>query len=331
MLRQENKTLKENDIRPEKIFNKLLNFSKKDIKIFKNKKTWKNISCIACGKKTEKFFKKNSFSYMECKKCFTFYVSPRPPKKYFDEFYKSSRTAAFFEVFYKKTEKVRKKKLWSEKAKHIIKLANLRKMKKYFFIDIGGGNGTFADEIKKYKNIKTVIIEPSDFLAKQAVKKGYVTIKKVLEKVSKKNLDIYKNKIFTSFELVEHLHDPKKFFKKVYDLMKKKETFIFTTLSGTGVDLVALKQKSKSIFPPHHINFFNPYSIRILLKKLGFKEVSVITPGKLDVDILKKNVNYINNDMILKMLYCTNLSEVDLQQKIADLNISSHMMISCKK
>ena len=46
---------------------------------------------------------------------------------------------------------------------------------------------------------------------------------------------------------------------------------ILTTLNGLGFDIQMLGKNSNSIYPPYHINFFNPKSIEFLLKKIGFK------------------------------------------------------------
>ena len=93
--------------------------------------------------------------------------------------------------------------------------------------------------------------------------------------------------------------------------MHKNNDFIFTTLSGTGIDIENLNTNSKSIFPPHHINFLNPISIEILLKKIKFKNITVITPGKLDIDIMKNNIKFIKNEFWKTFLENSNKSELN--------------------
>ena len=80
-----------------------------------------------------------------------------------------------------------------------------------------------------------------------------------------KNEDLSeKKKCFLNFELFEHLFDPKDMTTKLYQIMKKGDLFCFTTLSGFGFDIQMLKENSKSIFPPHHLNFFNPVSVELM-------------------------------------------------------------------
>ena len=61
------------------------------------------------------------------------------------------------------------------------------------------------------------------------------------------------SKCFVSFELFEHLHDPGRFLNTVFRLMSKGDIFIFTTLSGTGLDIQILGEKiAFSISPSSH-------------------------------------------------------------------------------
>ena len=53
-------------------------------------------------------------------------------------------------------------------------------------------------------------------------------IQKFLESVNKQDLPRDK-KFFTCFELIEHLHNPSKFIRKVGELMNKGDLFMFTT------------------------------------------------------------------------------------------------------
>jgi len=322
--------IKEDEIRPKKIFKKFLQTSKKDILIFKNKKNWKAIQCIACNYSSKFVFSKNNFSFRECLKCSSLFVSPRPDKKYFELFYSNSKTSKYLNYFYKATEESRVKKLWKPKIKKILNLTDIKKIKKKYFVDIGGASGLFAREMFKQSKSKTFIIEPSPELFMLAKKRGFEGVNKKLENVKKSDLPNVE-KIFTSFELVEHLHDPKVFFNKVYQLMKKGDFFIFTTLSGLGFDILALQENSNSVFPPHHINFFNPYSIKILLKKIGFTKINITTPGVLDIEIVKKNIHLSKNTVLQKIVERSLLDDETMQKKISELNLSSHMMSVCAK
>ena len=101
---------------------------------------------------------------------------------------------------------------------------------------------------------------------------------------------------------------------------------------GTGLDIRLLWENSKSVSPPHHLNFFNPKSIDFLLKKIGFTDTEVSTPGKLDVDIAYTNKELIQDKFWKSYFFQTDPKEFDKLQDFLVFNkLSSHMMIVCKK
>lgn len=248
--------------------------------------------------------------------CKTIYVSDRPERKYFNAYYTNSESTKYWATtFYEATQMNRRKLLWKPKAKMI-----LDKMKNYtsnaeMIIDIGGGYGIFIEEFLKISSMKHLIIEPSEYLSKVCEDKGLKVLVKFLEDINKNDLPEI-TKSFVSFELFEHLHDPKNFLETLHNIMNKDDIFIFTTLSGMGVDIQTLGEDSKSISPPMHLNFFNPKSIEILLNRIGFKMLEVTTPGKLDINIMENNIDKIKDK---------------IQEFISNNNLSSHMMIVWSK
>ena len=323
--------MQEKDIRPKKLFDKFLYLTNSDIKKYFNKPR-KKINCVACGKEGKYSFKKKNFFYSECPSCNTLYVSPRPNEQAFLDYYtKSSSIKYLATTYYKKTKKSRKNKLWKPKAKMIFDILKKNKAKNSSCVDIGGGYGAFGKEMLKFTKGKVVVIEPSPFLARECKKNKLNVIQKFLESVKKKDLPSNK-KIFTSFELLEHLFDPSKFIKCVRKLMNKGDLLILTTLSSTGTDILTLWDKSRSISPPHHINFFNPKSIKIFLKKNNFKILNISTPGKIDIDILNNDKLLIKDRFWKTFLSFSNKIEKNkMQDLISSINFSSHLMVICQK
>lgn len=324
--------MKEEEIRPKKLFDKLLELNREDIKYYFKDSNYFQIKCPACGKEGNFVFNKDGFCFDECTDCKTLYVSPRPDKKSFDNYYTDSKSTEFWATeFYKVTQANRRKKLWIPKSKLINEKISKYASDTECLIDIGGGYGVFMEEFLKLKNINHLIIEPSKFLSKICREKNLNVLEKFLEDVIDSDLSISK-KTFVSFELFEHLHNPKTFLQTLYDLMSSGDTFIFTTLSGMGVDIQSLWENSKSISPPMHLNFFNPKSVKILLEDVGFDVVEVTTPGKLDIDIMNNSLEHIKDRFWKNFLEYSDDNEKKIMQKfISDNNLSSHMMVVCKK
>jgi hypothetical protein len=114
--------------------------------------------------------------------------------------------------------------------------------------------------------------------------------------------------------------------------MRPDDVFIFTTLSAFGLDILLLKENSKAISPPHHLNFLNPRSMEIFLERLSFVPLEITTPGKLDVDIIGKNMSHVHEDSWkILMKYGSEHFKRELQALLRTHNFSSHMMVICKQ
>ena len=324
----------EEEIRPQNIFNEYLKLTALDIKTYFEDALKFDINCPACEFTGNLWVTKQGFNYNLCPNCQTIYVSPRPEIKSFNAYYTDSPSTKFWATtFYKATEVARREKLWKPKAQiikeQILSLSNLDPFE--YIIDIGGGYGVFDEEIQKIMSISCVVIEPSVHLAEICKKKGFPVIEKFMEEIKNKDLPEGR-KCFVSFELFEHLHNPKFFLQMVFNNMNSNDIFIFTTLSGMGIDIQLLGEKSKALSPPHHLNFFNPKSVSNLLIKCGFEVISAETPGKLDTDIIIKNKEFIRDPYWKNLFSYLDQNDLDkMQDKIVEMGLSSHMMITCIK
>ena len=324
--------MKEEEIRPQKIFDEYLRLAAEDAQVCFDDAPIVNGSCPACAKNGVFAFSKSCFSYEVCPNCHTLFVNPRPIAKAFTKYYTDSPSTKFWATnFYKATEGARREKLWKPKARMILKTLENYAASSHVLIDIGGGYGLFAEEIKKLCAQSPIVIEPGPHLAAACRQKSLKVIEKFLEDINPGDLP-NSPKVFVSFELFEHLHDPGFFLQQLNNLMSSGDLFIFTTLSGTGVDILALWDESKSVTPPHHLNFFNPFSIVLLLERHGFEDLEVTTPGKLDIDILINNRASIKDRFWKTFATIASNSEKSAwQELIATSGWSSHMMVVCRK
>jgi hypothetical protein len=324
--------MKETDIRPQDVFDEYLRLCAKDTSSYFGAVERTPILCPACGSQGVPAFTKNGFSYELCAQCESLYVSPRPEAQAFSSYYQTAPSSKFWATtFYRETAEARRKLLWQPKARKLAAQLAAHDAQGHAVVDIGGGYGLFAEEMATLVEGEVVVIEPAPHLADVCRGKSLRVVEKFLEEVNPGDLPAGP-KAFVSFELFEHLHDPRLFLSQLLALMGSNDLFVFTTLSGTGFDIRILWEQSKSVSPPHHLNFFNPHSVGLLLADVGFKVLEVTTPGALDVDIVANNHHAVT-DRFWHVFFARadDRQKRELQQFVAASGWSSHMMVVCRK
>jgi SAM-dependent methyltransferase len=330
--------MREEEIRPEALFNDYLALAEKDITTFFLSSPFQYVPCPACqATKTSFQFRKLGFDYEECEQCGSLYVNPRPPADAFHRYYSDSPSVNFWaNHFYRETEKTRRIKLVQPKAALVA-----AKIEKYYgtpefgtiILDIGSGYGVLCEELAAIlpHGCRVTGVEPSLALGKVCKEKGIPIIPKHMEEVIPADLPEGTVAAAISFELLEHLHNPATFLNACHRVLPKGALLILTTLSWAGFDLQILRERSRSIHPPHHINFLTPASIRTLLERHGFECCEVTTPGKLDVDIAAKQITDVKDHFIRSVLSSDAATREAFQEVLASTGLSSHMMVVARK
>lgn len=281
--------MKEYEIRPREIFDEYLRISKADIpKFFGETGKFVRVSCPACGEPEQKSeFTKHGFQYVSCPVCESLYVSPRPTAKMINRFYRDSDSSRYWaEVFFPRTAEARRTHIFQPRAEMIGAIVDRFKTPHpRVLVDVGAGIGLFLEAAKTTARFDEVIgIEPGKDLARVCRGRGHSVIEKCAEDVLPSEI---RASVATSFEVFEHLHDPGAFIRSMANIVVPDGLVIFTTLSVTGFDLQVLWDRSKSISPPHHINFLSVSGFVRLIERCGLQLLDVMTPGRLDVDIVR--------------------------------------------
>ena len=320
--------MKEEEIRPKELFQKYLELSNKDAKLF-DKKLFRKTDCVACGSnQLENKFIKNGFSYQICRNCGSLFCNPRPTQDMLDNFYRNSVSSKFwFEKFLPFVEETRRDKLFRKKAIGLKKITDKNKINVSALCDCGAGSGIFLEELSKiFNNVKFSAIEPGKSSSKILRKKGIETLEKNVEDAKE-----WYNKFdfVVSLEVFEHVQSPEKFVHSIYELLKYKGYCLVTSLGYEGFDILTLGEKSNSISPPHHLNFLSINGFKKLFYGVGFSEVMISTPGILDVDIV---INNSKCPEFLKVLSKRGDKALeDLQNIFIKHRLSSHVWVLAKK
>lgn len=326
----------EEKIRPKNLSQENLIFHSMDVnQLLRKEDLFVKVNCPACQSK-EYFlkFKKNKFQFVSCKKCRTLFINPRPTEKILENFYRYSKSIKHWnDKIFPVTEKERRKNIFQPRAKIVLDLCREHKVSTKKIVDVGAGFGTFCEEIKKMSVFEKVIaIEPSESLAASCRKKGIEVIEKNVERINIKNVDVV-----TNFELIEHLHNPKKFVRFCNKILKPNGLFFITTPNIEGFDLKILGKMSDNVNGPNHLNYFTPNSLSFLLRESGFEILELLTPGKLDVELVRRKIideefSLPDNNFLNFILKNKKREYRDsFQNFLVENKISSHLWVVARK
>lgn len=326
--------MKEEEIRKRDVLNRYLELVKIDADtLFRDRSSFQVVPCPACGSAHHvSQFRKSGFHYVQCSQCDTLFVNPRPTYENLMQIYTDSPSTKFWvEDFFLPMVEPRREKIFKPRVRYITE--KFPQLRAGIIGDVGAGFGIFSEELKKkWPEANIIAIEPSADMAKICRDKGLVVLESTMEHVDPRS---HTFDLLTAFELFEHLHDPSVFAHKAYDLLKTGGYLYLTTLNGLGFDIQLLWEKSKSVTPPHHLNFFNSHSISLMLGDMGFTLIEVSTPGQLDWDIVEGSYSQEALDpgrfFSTVSKYGSDQAKKDLQSWIASHNFSSHMRVIAQK
>ncbi len=329
--------MKEKDIRPDNLVCENDKLLAEDLKkIRKHKSEFVIISCPACESGNWKvLFEKDGFQFVCCAECETVFVNPRPTSKMLAEYYMTAKSIKHWnDRIFPASEATRRSMIFAPRAQKVAQLCSkYSAATKKILIDVGAGFGTFCEEIKKLAVFdKVFAVEPSHDLAETCRHKGLDVIEKPIEEV-----DLDEVNVITNFELIEHLYWPKDFLQACAKALNKGGLFILTTPNIKGFDLLTLGRLSDSIQGPNHLNYFHHRSLSRLLQNCGFEVVELITPGKLDAELVRKKILSgqldISNCPFLKHILIDDWETKGeaFQSFLQDNQLSSHLWMVARK
>ncbi len=285
------KQFSEEDIRPTKFNDEHQRILLKDIDMLLSRQAeFVECNCPACNIDDNEFqFAKNGFSYVQCKNCHTMYISPRPSKNVLKWFYRKSKNYEFWNnVVFPASEESRHKNIILPRVNKTIEICKKYNTKINSLLEVGAGFGTYCAEIQS-RNIfrRIVAIEPTPDLAATCRRRNIETIESPIEEIELSSNPMFD--VIVNFEVIEHVFSPRKFLSHIHRMLNQDGLLILSCPNGKGFDVNILKEKSDTV-DHEHLNYFNPYSIGILLRSCGFIPLEVFTPGRLDAELVRKKI-----------------------------------------
>lgn len=327
--------MKEHEIRPEALLNRYLDLSARDAENCFGDASRLAVACVACGgTQSTHQFEKNGFGYAQCAECATLFQSPRPSIAAFEAFYRHSESSRYWaEVFFPAVAEVRREKIFGPRAERMAGLCAEKGIIVDSLIDVGAGYGIFLDEWRRrFPRTKALAVEPSASLAQECRSKGFAVVEEIVENVVGHDNSA---DLVICFEVLEHVYDPLNFVRVLERLARPGGYVFVSTLGIDGFDLQVLWEKSSQISPPHHINFLSVQGFERLFQRAGLTDITVSTPGQLDVDIVRNAVKrtpvLLDDQRFLQNLLADDNKAVAFQRFLNEQRMSSHVWVIGRK
>jgi SAM-dependent methyltransferase len=336
MKHKEEEHFKVEEIRPEHLKNELKKLSEMDREWLHSKQAqFITTPCPACDSKDyQLYFKKWGFEFQECVQCHTVFISPRPSRDLLKNFYTVSKGYAYnCTHIFPKTNHIRTEKIYKPRLQMCLDICHKHSVSCQSLVEVGSGSGAFALLAKNNELFKKIIvIEPNPVLANECRRKGLNVIEATVEEASI-NL---KTDMVVSFEVIEHLFSPMEFIQASAKMLNPGGLLITTQPNVRGFDMQMLGANHHS-FSHAHLNYFHPDSLNLLIRKCGLIPIELITPGRLDAQIvrnalLEKIINF-DNQPFFKRLFTEDWDSLGrlFQNFIVNAKMSSHSAIAAYK
>ncbi|NEO10450.1 class I SAM-dependent methyltransferase [Moorena sp. SIO3I8] len=329
--------LKESEIRPDELMKAQAERLLADIRrLLEHKQDFVTVNCPACAShESHKVYEKYEIQFVMCDSCETVYANPRPSPEHLDEYYRESENYAYWNKYiFPASEAARREKIFKPRVQKVIDICKKFYVPTNTLLEVGAGFGIFCEEIQKTGVFQKVIgVEPTPDLAQTCRNRGIEILEKPIEEINFGNEVI---DVIVNFEVIEHLFAPSNFVAKCYELLADGGIFILTCPNAKGFDIVTLENKSSAV-DNEHLNLFNLNSLTILLESCGFDVLEKQTPGRLDAELVRKQIvagNFdVSNQPFLKQILIDEWESKGeaFQDFLSTNNLSSNMLLVARK
>lgn len=219
-----------------------------------------------CPQEHRLLYTKNSFRILKCSRCTL--VSA--------DFPNNLNTGPLYDVGYFEGEKFDGYRSYNS-AENILR-SNFSRIAKQIFeqtgegelIEIGSAYGYFLKEAQKYFHVCG--FEISSVAAQIANKAGVLT----------HNIDFLQKNweptcaaAVVMLDCAEHLTEPRKTLKKIYETLRPDGLLLMTTGDIESLLSKIMGQRWRLMTPPQHLFYFSPKTITDLLASIGFKKIDI--------------------------------------------------------
>ena len=324
--------LRELEIRPRELFDSYVELLRRDVvQFFGDRTQLVEIPCPGCKQWNQGMaFEKFGLRYVECQRCLTVYLSPRPALDALGAYYLHGESVKFWDQrIMKETDKGRREHVFKQRLEWLIDFADEFLPRPRGLLDWKSKYVSFLEELDRAKAFESIgAARPTSEVREACGRLGIP--------VAEKQDDHTTVSAVTAFEVLEREFDPQECLQDIHAWLPSGGLLFLTTRSISGFDVQVLWDRAKNILPPSHINMFSVEALQQILLDRGFEVLELSTPGQLDVEIvwnalqeepdipLPRFVSYL-------LRHRTADAYQSLQEFLQRYRLSSHVRLVCKK
>lgn len=138
--------------------------------------------------------------------------------------------------------------------------------------------------------------------------------------------------VITLRDAFQRTINPQQLILNVKTRLRSGGLLVISCRSGSGFDILSLRENSDSIFPFDHICLPSPTGMAVFLEKHGFAVLELTTPGQLDMQILRDGT--LPSDQLFQRYLKEAVSpdhDDDIQAFLQEMKLSSHVRVVARK
>lgn len=329
--------LSEHEIRPNQLRDAQREAIARDLARLQSRRgEFVHVACPACDQDSfDATFRKTTFEFVTCRHCGTLYMNPRPSESVMAWHYSGSESYRYWaQHMFPASEEARREKIHRPRLERLVGYCDRFDVPRRTLMEVGAGFGTFSALAQETGSFSRVIaVEPTPELAEACRSRGIVTIEQRIEDIDDQCGDV---DVAVAFEVIEHLFAPRTFLSRLGSVLRPGGLLVVSCPNGQGFDIEVLGAASHSV-DAGHVNLFNPTSLHGLVEDCGFAVLDLATPGRLDVELVRKaamegRIDLADRPFVKRVV----LDEWDrlgwpFQQFLAAHGLSSHMWLVAQK
>ena len=250
-------------------------------------------SCVCPGCRSDAStvaFEKFGLTYLECDRCKTVYVSPRPSEETLTDFYRNSKSSRYWrERILPETRETRREKLFRPRAQWLLDVVDQHCPQARLGIVVGHHNDLLIEELARQEThlFQILVTNPIADIEFAGISLPGVTIRptpvNALDSLGPAD-------VFLVFDILDRCADVDALFATARATLAPGGLLLASTTLISGFDLQVLWERSSSIYPPDRLNLLSVEGLTALFERHGFEALEFSTPGMFDVEVVQRAI-----------------------------------------